>query len=101
LASTTAKAIERPILITTSELKTFEKTNHLNGFVSQLFELGLVVKTNKKDIYIFNDTALSKISDESVIQIISNMVSWLTDDKIQIESKDWKNMTPTTQDYRY
>ena len=101
MASTTAKAIEQPILITASELKTFEKENQLNGFVSQLFELGLIVQTNKRDMYVFNDIVLSKISDESVLQVISNLVSWLTDDKIQIESKDWKNMTPTTQDYRY
>jgi hypothetical protein len=101
LASTAAKAIEQPILITVSELKTFEKTNHLHGFAAQLFVLGLIVQTNKKDIYVFNDVALSKISDESLIRVISNMVSWLTDDKVQIESKDWKNMTPTTQDYRY
>lgn len=100
LASTAAKALEKPILVSSGELKIFEDQNNLSGIVGKLFELGLLVKTSKKELYILNEMALSKLSDESTLLIISNLVGWLTDGEVSVEPKNWKNMTPSTQDYK-
>ena len=100
LASTAAKAMEKPILVSANELKTYEQKNNLLGLSVKLFELGILVKTNRQEIYVFNDLALSKVSDESLLPIISNLVSWLTEAKVKVEPKDWKDMTPSTQDYK-
>ena len=100
LASTAAKAMEKPILVSGFELRTYEKKNNLQGLSIKLFELGILVKTNKQEVYVFNDVALSKVGDESLLSVISNLVSWLTEGKVTVEPKDWKDMTPSTQDYK-
>ena len=100
LASATAKAIETPILVSSTDLKTYEQKNNLKGLTTKLFELGLITKTSKSEIFIFNDVAISKIDDEQILSTISNLINWLTDGVISIEPKNWKDMTPSTQDYQ-
>ena len=100
LASTTANALEKPILVSTSELKIYEEQNSLIGIERKLIESGLLVKTSRKEIYILNEVAVSKLSDESMLSIISNLVEWFTEGEVLVEPKDWKNMTPSTQDFK-
>lgn len=100
LTSTAAKALEKPILVSSGEMKIYEGQNNLIGIERKLLESGLLVKTSKKEIYILNEMALSKLSDESLLSIISNLVEWLTEGEVSVEPKDWKNMTPSTQDYK-
>lgn len=100
LASTTANALDKPIFVSSIELKIYEERANLIGIERKMLESGLLVKTSKKEIYILNEIALSKNSDESLLTIISNLVEWLTEGEVSVEPKDWKNMTPSTQDYK-
>ena len=100
LTSTTAKAFEKPVLVSAMDLKNYEQKNNLIGLTTKLFELGLITKTSKSEIFIFNDVALSKIDDEQILSTISNLIDWLTDGEISVERKNWKDMTPSTQDYK-
>ena len=100
LASTAAKALEKPILVSANELKIFEERKNFFEIERKLFDSGLLVKTNKKEIYILNELAVSKLSDARLLSIISNLVEWVTEGEVSVEPKDWKNMTPSTQDYK-
>lgn len=100
LASTSAKALEKPVLISSAELQVFEQKKNLNGLAARLIQNGILVQTNKQNIYILNDMALSNLKDEAVLSIISDLINWVTNSEVQVESKNWKGMTPTTQDYK-
>ena len=100
LASTTAKAMDSQILVSADELKFYEQKNNLQGLSVKLFEIGVLVKTNRQEFFIINDLALSKVSDETFLSIVSNLISWLTEGKVNVDPKNWKNMTPSTQDYK-
>lgn len=100
LASTSAKALENPVLISSSELQVFEQKKNLHGLAARLIQNGILVQTNKQNIYIFNDESLSNIKDETLLSIISDLISWVTNSDVSVESKNWKGMTPTTQDYK-
>lgn len=100
LASTTAKAFETPILVSVKDLKAYEQKNNLKGLTTKLFEMGLIIKTSKSEIFIFNDIALSEIKDEQILSTVSDLINWLTDGVNSLEPKNWKDMTPSTQDYK-
>ena len=100
LASSAAKALEAPLIVSGNDLKSFEARKNILGLKERLLQHGLIIQTNKKDVYILNDTALSKLTDENAIKIMSDLIKWLTDDAMQIEEKNWKDMTTSTQDYK-
>lgn len=100
LASTTAKAFETPILVSAVDLKAYEQKNNFKGLTPKLFEMGLITKTSKSEIFIFNDVAISKINDEQVLSTVSSLINWLTDGETSLKQKNWKDMTASTQDYK-
>lgn len=99
LASISGKALEKPILVSHGELRHYEQQKNLQGLEARLVQSGILVQTNKKEIYIFNDLALSKIEDEKVLSLLSDLIQWLTDGSIKLEPKNWKEMILATQDY--
>ncbi len=100
LASTTAKAFESPILVSAMDLKNYEQKSSFKDLTPKLFEMGLIAKTSKSEIYIFNDVAISKINDDQVLSTISNLIKWLSESEMSVEQKKWQDMTPSTQDYK-
>lgn len=100
LASTSAKALENPVVISSADLQVFEQKKSLHGLAARLIQNGVLVQTNKQNIYIFNDVALSNLKDETLVSIISDLISWVANGDVPVESKNWKGMTPTTQDYK-
>lgn len=100
LASSAAKALESPLIVSGIELKNYEARKNILGLKERLLQFGLIVQTNKKDIFILNEVAMSNLTDEVAIKIMSGLIEWLTNDAVQVEQKDWKNMTPSTQDYK-
>ncbi len=100
LASSAAKALEAPLIVSGNDLKAFGEQKNILNLKQRLLQHGLLVQTNKKDVFIFNDAALSKLSDDKSISVMSDLIKWLTDDSIQIEEKNWKEMTASTQDYK-
>lgn len=99
LASTSAKAMEQVVLISSAEIKMFETQNKIAGVAERLMSAGILLPSNRKDIFVLNDARLSQLSDDEIIPVVSGMVKWVTDNKIQLDKKEIEKMGLSSQDY--
>lgn len=99
LVSTTANALSAPVIVTSSDLIVFEASRRTIGLKERLLRNGILVQTNKKDFYAFNDEKILDLSDRNLISIMADLINWLTNGSVQLDQKNWRKMTPTTQDY--
>lgn len=100
MASIQSAALAQPIVVTTEELTKFENRNQSVGLSQELIKNNILVHTNKNGVLILNMDAVKKIEDENALKVISSLVKFVTDGKVEVESKHWKDMTPSTQDYK-
>ena len=100
MASIQSAAFAQPIVVSSEDLANFEKKTQSAGLSQELLKNNILVPTNKTGILILNVDAVKKIEDEAALKVLSNLVKFVTDGKVMIESKDWKDMTLSTQDYK-
>ncbi len=100
VASIQSAALAQPIVVTAEDLAKFESKTQSLGLSQELIRNNILVQTNRKEVLILNIDAVKKIEDEAALKVLSNLVKFVTEGKVQIESKDWKDMTLSTQDYK-
>ena len=100
MAATNAKALDRAIVMTKDDIKKFEICSGQKGIERRLTNLGVIVSTNKSQVFVLNETALSRLEDAQAIQLISDLVVWLTDESLNPTAKQPTEMRPSTQDYK-
>ncbi len=100
MASIQSAAFAQPILVSSDDLINFEKKAQSAGLSQELLKSNILIPTNKSGILVLNVDAVKKIEDEAALKILSNLVKFVTEGKVDIESKDWKDMTLSTQDYK-
>ena len=100
LASTSAKAMDQVVLISSTEIKMFETQNKLAGVSERLMSAGILLPSNRKGIFVLNDARLSQLSDDEIIPVVSGIVKWVTDNKIQLDKKELEKMGLSSQDYK-
>ncbi|MBL7544319.1 MAG: hypothetical protein JNL11_10900 [Bdellovibrionaceae bacterium] len=100
MASIQSAAFTQPIVVTAEDLAKFENKTHAIGLMQELIRTNVLVQTNKKEVLILNVDAVKKIEDETALKVLSNLIKFVTEGQVEIENKDWKSMTPSTQDYK-
>jgi hypothetical protein len=99
LAATTAKAMDNAVVMTVEDLQQFEQqTGRSANTQKRLLDMGIILSSNKPDIYVFNDAILSKLTDQDVISLVSDLMNWLTKGEVVPKQKQPGKMTPSSQD---
>jgi len=100
VAATNAKALDQAVVMTRADLQKFEVCTGQKGMEQRLMSLGIIISTNKSGVFVLNEAALSRLENEQIIQLISDLVIWLTDESLKPAEKKASQMQPSTQDYK-
>jgi len=88
-----------PITVTANDLRQYDLEAGQAGLHRRLFDLGLLVTTDKKGIFIWKDVEIAD-SDEASLCLIKDFVKWFTSNRVGWESKEWSEMTLASQDIK-
>jgi hypothetical protein len=98
-ASVSTNAMASVILVTSHEISKYEQVSGKTDVQQRLLKMGILIPTDRNDIFVISDADLDKVSDESVVSLASDLVLWHSANKIHQEKKQPLQMFASGQDY--